>query len=243
MKKKSFLPILFVFMLSAMVVPALAQYDWDVGVQVGDWFLYEGTLEYWEDYGNETLFPPAYLEYLQVYNETDWMNYTVTGITDNVVTFEVVYHWTNGTETTSTLDDDMYTSMSLMVIGANLADGTEVREEYLLLDFWPMPARVLNSSILLGTQVTNVLDHPSDIFGNVFYYTYYWDKQTGIQVYFQNNGTDVTDQWFTPYSYRCKLELTDSKAGNIVPEFSAVVMLATLMVITIPIVLYRRKKP
>ena len=169
------------------------------------------------------------------------MNYTVTGITDSVVTFEIVYHWTNGTETTSTLDDDMYSSTSLMVIGANLADGTEIRPEYDILG-WPMPARVLNSSILLGTQVTNVLDYESDIFYQIYYYTYCWDKQTGIQVYFQNNGTDVMDQWLTPFSFRCKLELIDSSAGNVVPEFSAVVMLSTLMIITIPIILCRRKK-
>lgn len=234
-------------MLSAVVVPALAQYDWDIGVQVGDWFLYEGTLEYWNDYGNETLFPPYALEYLVVYNETDWMNYTVTGITEvegwDIVTFDVIYHWTNGTETTVALDENVSGSESLMVIGANLADYTEVREAYTLFGFWPMPARVLNSSILLGTQVTNVLDHEWNIFGNIYYYTYYWDKQTGIQVYFQSNATNVLNMGVDPYDYRCTLELIDSSAGNIVPEFSALVMLATLMVITIPIVLYRRKKP
>jgi hypothetical protein len=50
------------------------------------------------------------------------------------------------------------------------------------------------------------------------------------------------DQWLTPFSFRCKLELIDSSAGNVVPEFSAVVMLSTLMIITIPIILCRRKK-
>ena len=39
MKKTVLLLILFSFMLSAVAVPALAQYDWNVGVQVGDWFL------------------------------------------------------------------------------------------------------------------------------------------------------------------------------------------------------------
>jgi hypothetical protein len=237
-------------MLSAMAVPALAQYDWDVGIEVGDWFLYSGTLEHWEDYGNETLFPPAYLEYLQVYNESDWMRYAVTSITPgtggDIVTFSVLTHWTNGTETTDTVDDNMTSSQSMMVIGANLTDYTEVRPAYSIFGFWPMPARVLNESIMLvtdnGTRETNVLDHPSDIFGNVFYYTYYWDKETGIQVYFQNNGTDVTDQWFTPYSYRCKMELINSSLGIVIPDLTAVVMLSTLFTMIIPIVLYRRKK-
>lgn len=248
MKKIVLLLILFSLMLSAVAIPALA-YDWTVGVQVGDWFLYEGALVFWDDFGNADLFPPYAMDYLQVYNETDWMNYTVTGITPgdagDIVTFEVVYHWTNGTETTSPLDDNMTSSQSMMVIGANLADGTEIREAYnIFVDpiEWPMPARFLNSSILLGTRVTNVLDHPSDIFGNIFYYTYYWDKLTGIQVYFQSNATEVYDLGVDPYSYVSTLELIDSSLTDVIPELTAVVMLSTLVVITIPIVLYRKKK-
>ena len=109
-----------------------------------------------------------------------------------------------------------------------------------------MPARYLNTSIMLvtdnGTRATNVLDHDSDIFGNIFHYTYYWDKETGIQVYFQNSVTDALDENSKVYSYNCTMELINSSSGIIIPEFTAAVMLSTFVAITIPIVLYRRKK-
>ena len=184
---------LSVLLLSATAVPALAQYDWDVGVEVGDWFLYEPTLILWES--EEVAFPPFYLQYLQTYNESSLMNYTVTDITGDIVTFEVEYHWTNGTDTTSMLEENMTSSESLMVIGANLPDGAEIRPEYSILDMWAMPARYLNESIMLetdtGTRETNVLDHDSDIFNQIYHHTYYWDKETGIQVYHAEQATDV----------------------------------------------------
>jgi len=247
MKKTILLIVLSMLLLCAMAVPALAQYDWDVGIAVGDWFLYEGTLLF---YDSATVpFPPPYLEYLQVYAESDWMNYTVIDITpgdggDNV-TFSVLTHWSNGTETTSELVDNMTSSMTLMVIGANLADYTEIRPEYDILG-WPMPARYLNESFMLdtdnGTRETNVLDHDSDIFTNIYHYIYYWDKETGIQVYFENYATDVVTEEGQPYSYKCKLDLVNSSSGVIVPDLTGPVMLSAFIAITVPIVLYKRKK-
>ena len=239
-------------MLSAMALQALAQYDWSVGVQVGDWFLYKGTLVSWES--ATAPFPPAYIEYLYTYNESDWIRYTVTNIAEvggwDIVTFSVLTHWKNGTETTYALDENMSSSMSLMVIGANLADFTEVRPEYYIFDIvdpmFYMPPRVLNASIMLvtdnGTRATNVLDHDSNIFGNIFHYTYYWDKETGIQVYFQSDTTNSQNEYGDVFSYNCTMELINSSLGIIVPDLTAVVMLSTLVIITIPIVLYRRKK-
>ena len=243
MKKTILTVLLSVFLLSAMTVPALSQYDWDVGVEVGDWFLYEPTLILWES--EEVAFPPFYLQYLQTYNESSLMNYTVTDITGDIITFEVVYHWTNGTETTSTVDENMTSSESLMVIGANLPDGAEIRPAYSILDMWPMPARYLNESIMLetdtGTRETNVLDHDSNIFDQIYHYTYYWDKETGIQVYHAEHATDVLNENQQMFSYSCKVLLIDSSTGVVIPDLTGPVMLLTLMAITIPIVLHKRK--
>jgi hypothetical protein len=248
MKKKIVLLTLFsVFLLSAMTVPAL-QYDWDVGVEIGDWFLYEPTLFFFES--EEVAFPPTYLPYLQTYNESSLMNYTVADITPgdggDIITFDVVYHWKNGTETTSTLEENMTSSQSLMVIGANLPNGTEIRPAYSILDMWPMPARYLNESIMLetdtGTRETNVLDHDSNIFEQIYHYTYYWDKETGIQVYHAENATDVLNENEQMYSYSCKVELIDSSTGVVIPELTVPVMLLTLIAITIPTVLLHRRK-
>jgi hypothetical protein len=235
---------LSIILLSTTAVPALAQYDWDVGVEVGDWFLYEPTLILWES--EEVTFPPFYLSYLQTYNESSLMNYTVTDITGDIIIFEVEYHWKNGTETTSTLEENMTSSESLVVIGANLPNGAEIRPEYSILDMWPMPARDLNESIMLetdtGTRETNVLDHDSNIFEQIYHYTYYWDKETGIQVYHAEHATGVLNENQQMFSYSCKVELIDSSTGVVIPDFTAPVMLLTLMAITIPIVLLHRRK-
>lgn len=78
MKKTILIVLLSVFLVSAMTVSALSQYDWDVGVQVGDTFKYVGTLVLRES--ESVAFPPIFLEYLQTYNESDWIEYEVTVI-------------------------------------------------------------------------------------------------------------------------------------------------------------------
>lgn len=247
MKKIVLLVTLSVLLLSATVVPVLAQYDWDVGIEVGDWFLYEPTLISWES--EEVTFPPMYIPYLQTYNESSLMNYTVTDIAGDVITFEVTYHWKNGTQTTTTLEENMTSiDSSLTVIGANLPNGAEIRPEYSILDMWPMPARYLNESIMLetdtGPREANVLDHDSNIFDQIYHYTYYWDKETGIRVYNAENATDVLNQDYQAFSYECKVELIDSSTGAVIPDLTGPIMLLTLIAITVPLVLlHRRKKP
>jgi len=149
-------------------------------------------------------------------------------------------------QTTSTLEENMTSSQSLMVIGANLPNGSEIRPAYSILDMWPMPARYLNESIMLetdtGTRETNILDHDSNIFEQNYHYTYYWDKETGIQVYHAENATDVLNENQQMFSYSCKVELIDSSTGAVIPEFTGPVMLLTLIAITIPTVLLHRRK-
>ena len=248
MKKKIVLSALFsVFLLSAMTVPALSQYDWDVGVEVGDTFKYVGTLHLWSGTAS---FPPLYLEFLQTYNESDWLEYTVTDIDAENVTFEVTTHWTNGTETVSAMEENMTSSMLPMVIGANLTEGTEIRAE------WTDPtwgiyyaARILNAPVMReyfsGTREANVLIYDQDIFGNVFHYEFLWDKETGIRVYFQNSVTDALDMFENTYSYNATLELveTNVEGWTVIPEYpTETVMLLVFVAITVSIALYGRKK-
>lgn len=250
MKKKIVLLTLFsVFLLSAMTVPAL-QYDWDVGVEVGDTFKYVGTLHLWETENVE--FPPMYLEFLQTYNETDWLEYTVTAIEALNVTFEVTTHWKNGTETVDTMEEDMESSMFPFVIGANLTEGTEIRAEW-TDPVWDIyyAARILGVPVMheyySGPREANVLTYDQDIFGNVFHYEFLWDKETGIQVYFQNSGIEILDMGVPEnwYSYNATLELveTNVEGWTVIPEYpTGTVMLLVFVAITVSIVLYRRKK-
>ncbi len=247
MKKIILTVLLSVFLLSAMIVPSLSQYDWDVGIEVGDTFRYVGTLHLWEGTAS---FPPMYLEFLQTYNDSDWLEYTVMDIDAENVTFDILYHWKNGTEDVGTMEENMTSSMTMMVIGANLTEGTEVRAG------WTDPtwgivyeARILGASVMReyesGPREANVLIYDQNIFGNIFHYKYQWDKEIGIQVYFQNSATNVMDMYGNTYSYNATLELieTNVTGWTVIPEFpTGTVMLLLFIAITVSIDLYRRKK-
>ena len=245
-KKNVLTVLLSVFLLSALVVPALSQYDWDVGINVGDTFRYVGTLLTW---GGTAAFPPMYLEYLQTYNESDWIEYAVTGIDTEIVTFEVTTHWTNGTETMATMDENMTSSMAPLVIGANLTEGTEIRAAY-TDPTWGIQydTRILGTPIMRdydsGPKETNVLIYDQNIFGNIFHYEYFFDKATGIRVYYQNSGTNVMDMNMDTYTYNCTLELVETNVADwVVPEFSAgTTMLLVFVAVTVTVGLYGRKK-
>ncbi len=215
MKRIILVVLLSVCLLSAMTVPSLAQ--WTVGVSVGDWFIYKGAVVFWEADPGVPFPPHEYAQILQEYTETDWYNYTITGIAGETVTFEILTHWSNGTETTSVLEDEMTTSFTMMVIGANLTAGTQIRDEF---DWTPIfgfpyvwPPRILNETIIAeyeaGPRETNVLDwiHPP-----TFGYTrqiYHWDKEYGIQVKYEVHEDAVTQQGGA-YSYIAVFQLVDS---------------------------------
>ena len=247
MNKKILLIPLAVLLLSAMIAPALAQKEL-VGVQVGDWFLYEGTLVSWEaDAG--VAFPPFYATYLYDWNNTNWYNYTVTDIDADWVNFTVVTSWTNGSGiVTTNFANNITGSSEIMVIGSNLTQGELIRGP----DFLNAGNKVLNASIMLdtpnGTREMNVLNYTTSLsFGggdpSIYTYLYYWDSVYGIQVYREYSGT-VPPSTTGGYSYIGKLELVDSSLGVVVPDLTGPLLLLTIMSITVPIaLLHRRKKP
>ena len=110
MKKTALLTVLSGILLSAILFPTVCQAQLTVGVQVGDWFVYEGTLVNWTAGGMVPIPPNEYAFEVVTFNTTDWFRYTVTDIVGENVTFEVVTHWSNGTETTATMVDDMANS-------------------------------------------------------------------------------------------------------------------------------------
>jgi len=238
--------IVSVFVLSAMIVPALSQYDWDVGIEVGDTFKYKGTLVSWES--ESASFPPTPAwEYLQTYNESDWIEYKVTDIDELFVTFEVTTHWKNGTETVSTLEENMTSTTPLTAIGANLTEGTEIRPES-IHGGQPMPARILNASIMReyesGPKETNVMIWDWNFFDVVYHYEYLFDKETGIKVYFQSSVTDAFDASLNTFSCNCTLELieTNVESWTVIPEFpTGTVMLLIFVAVTVSICLLQKK--
>jgi hypothetical protein len=250
MKKKMVLMLLIMLLMSAMMAPALAQ-PRVVGVQVGDWFKYEVKVPYFESTGP---FPPPLGPLTKADNETNWQLYNVTGIVDDVINFTVTYNWKNGTTTYGTLDENVTFSMDMLSIGADMAEGDMVRDTFLFFGFYQWPALYLNASINLvnpnATRETNVLNYSGlNIYGSLYDYVFYWDKATGMRVYYENHG-DVADSTAygggPAYKYTVKWELVDSGVnGVLVPDLTGPILLLTMMsitAITVPIALRCRRK-
>lgn len=252
------------FMFSAFLLLALAftpkSQAFTIGVQVGDWFKYKGTIVYWRADPGVPFPPHMYATILQVYNETDWILYNITEIdvAAHNVTFQVTNHWKNGTETSYTFVDNMDTSFTMMVIDADLGPGDMVRPAYDWGFGLVWPPRYLNDTIeveYIGGEPrkVKVLDwvHPPLPFNPKAYtrQIYWWDNETGIQVRYEvhENSTAYDPETFAPigdYEYIATFELIDSSYGwgAVIPEYPKwpLVML-TLTATTAPIVRYKRK--
>ena len=245
--KKIILVMLFsVFLLSAMTVPSLSQAT--VGVNVGDWFLYDTAILNWTA-GPDVPFPPdQYTGFLYTYNESEWERFTVTDITGNDVTFEVVTHWKNGTETTEELTIDITSDQSnFWVIPANLEEGDLLRDEFVLFEFLYYPPRYLNESIMMDyateTRETNVLDYeePTVLPEDSIHSRMLWDKETGVLVKYErvfNNTSAIGDKYFVIIDINLIL-----LSVWVIPEYpTGTVMLLVLVAVTVSIDLYRRKR-
>lgn len=250
MKKVIATTMLFLlFLLSTLATPAFSQ-TITIGVEVGDWFLYEGTLVLYEaDPG--TPFPPnEYATVTQTYNESNWQNYTVTAIDGNNVTFEVVTDWINGSATTE-LNEDITEGFAMQVIPAGLEEGAELRPEYDWTEVfgfsWIWPARLLNESMMWTyegeTRETNTLNwtHPAFMTGSTDYTTqsYWWDKDTGVLVRYRVDSLSSMQNYV---HYVCVNQLVETNLWDI-PEFpTGTIMLLTFVAVAVSIDIYRRKK-
>lgn len=250
MKKTILIVLLSVFLLSAMTVPALAQ-PLDVGVEVGDWFKYEAKVTQWES--DDPFLPEGFYGPLTLAdNQTNFILYTVTDITPvdggNNVTFTITYDWQNGSETEGTYEESVTTANTqIFMIGANMEEGDMVSDtfDFLGMGFFDYPVRYLNETIdreyLDSTRETNVCEYHLDMMGTPYDYTFQWDKVTGMRVYYENHG-EVGAMFTAAYTYTVVWELVDSSVeGLVIPDLTGPIMLLTLIAITIPIVLHKRK--
>jgi len=248
MKKTILIVLLSVFLLSALTVPALAQ-DLDLGVEVGDWFKYEAKVTLWES--EDPFLPEGFVGPLSLAdNETNYILYTVTDITPvdggNNVTFTITYDWQNGSETEGTLVEMVTTANeNIFMIGANMEEGDMVSDEFSFFGFFDYPPRYINETIDFenpdGTRETNVLEYHVEMMGTPYDYIFMWDKATGMRLYYENYG-DVGPIFTAAYEYRVIWELVESSVETLyIPDLTGPIMLLTLIAITIPIVLHKRK--
>jgi hypothetical protein len=253
MKKKALLSALSVLLLSAIIAPVVAG-PTDVVVHVGDWFKYEARVTQW--ISEDPFLPEGYFGPLSLAeNETNSIVYTVTAITPVTgatnVTFLITYNWKNGSVTTSTMEESVSNAnQDIFMIGADMAAPQMVSDhfDFLGMGFFDYPARYINRTFdyvnPTATRATNECNYTIDIMGSIYNYTMWWDKATGIRVYYENHG-DVGAIFTAAYTYTVVYKLVDSSINNVsyIPEtFTTIVILMILSASTASIVLYRRRK-
>lgn len=227
--------LLSLFLLSASLVP-LSQAE-SVGVNVGDWFEYEGALVKWEADEGVPFPPNSMFDFLKTWNESDWQRRTVTAVTGTTITYEVLTHYKNGTEETKTMDEDVTSGFTVYSIGANLGPGDQVRPASF------GPAMIINETITREyynmTRETNYCEWTATIAGTYTHDDLYWDKETGILVEWLYNGSISMAEGNANYSLPQKLTNTNLW---IVPEFSTgTVMLLILVAATVCVSICRPK--
>jgi hypothetical protein len=112
------------------------------------------------------------------------------------------------------------------------------------------PARYINETIDFtnpeATRETNVLEYDINILGSPYEYIFYYDKATGMRVWYWNHGDVIALDYIgqPAYEYTVVWELADSSVnGLLIPDLTGPILLLTTMAITIPIViLHRRRK-
>jgi hypothetical protein len=252
MKKTILIVLLSILLLSAMAIPAMAQ-DMTLGVSVDDWFKYEARVTQW-DSEMEFLPPTFYGPLSLAENQTNFILYTVTDITPvaggNNVTFSITYDWQNGSVTEGSLVETVTTAnQNIFMIGADLEEGDMVSDthDFLGMGFFQYPTRYLNASIdseyLDETRETNVCEYSIDMMGTPYDYVYHWDKATGMRVYYENHGEVAESAWSEAYTYTVVWQLVDSSVeGLVIPDLTGPIMLLTLIAVTIPVILHKRKR-
>jgi hypothetical protein len=185
-------------------------------------------------------------------NETNYILYTVTDITPgdggSNVTFNITYDWKNGSVTEAPYTENVSTANTqIFMIGANMTAGEMVSDTWNFFDIFDYPPRYINETILFENddeiRETNVLEYHVDIMGTPYDYTFYWDKATGMRLYYENYG-DVPEIFTAAYEYTVNWELVESSYETVyVPELTASVMLSAFVAITVAVAIYYRKRP
>jgi hypothetical protein len=257
MKKKALLVALSLLLLSVMLFPSICQAgSTDVVIQVGDWFKYQARVTKW--ISDDPFLPDGYFGPLSLAdNQTNWIMYTVTAITpvnepvanSKNITFTITYNWQNGSVTTGTMVETVSTAnQDLFMIGADMNAPAKVSDPYSFFGFFDYPERDITRTFdyanPTATRATNELNYSVNIFGSDYNYTMWWDKATGIRVYYENWG-NVAAFFTAAYEYTVVYKLVDSNIANLsyIPEmYTPIMLLLMLGASTISIVLYRRKK-
>jgi hypothetical protein len=230
-----FFTLILTFLLFALVGAASATTR-TVGLSVGNMFRMSVTVS-WHSTDPSATFPSNLVDF----NNTQWAEITITGISGTNVTGQMTSHYKNGTEITTGGWVDVNTgnnvNLSESVISANLTAGDS---EYTSS---PYNTNIINNTVTrtyLGVgRETNHLGYAypggsTDL---------YWDKTTGFLVEVLVESTSHTFGYVTTSSL--DVQIISSNVW-IVPEFPtwtpALLILITLTSATIVIARQRQPK-
>jgi hypothetical protein len=238
MIKKLFVgTFLFALLCLTMVASAWAQIRVP-GVVPGNEFTYELT-SFWSSSDPSAAIPQNLLDM----NKTDYYRVIISNVTGAVVTTQSLWHFTNGTETSTsgTINVDTGASSPPGAFWAIVAGGLGAND---LLHPGGTDGITVNETVNRNyTSVVRETDHflltyqGSDSSNYIEHVDYYFDQETGMLVQlsdakvYSSPAETVTIFW----------KIKDSNVWA-VPEFSSVLILPLLMAATLLIAIAYRKK-
>jgi hypothetical protein len=209
--KTGFLYLISSLLIFILVAVATAQIR-TVGVSVNNTWRY-GTSAEWSS-TDPIATPPSYV--IQ-YNETEWMEVVINGISDLNVTAEVTAHFKNGTEDSTVgwidIDTGNNINMTWMVISANL--GVNASIYTVSYNNWFINETV-QRTYPNGNRDTNHFNTTSSSEFQYLSSNLLWDKETGILVELSTQNIFQTLNYTTSWSIA--LQIISSNIW-VIPEF------------------------
>ena len=244
-KKIVSMTLICVFLLSAFGVASVAAQPRIVGVAYGNLFTFGDVSVSWSSNDPSATVP----EFLEDFNNTEWIQMLVVDISGTNVTFQWVTHAKNGTEKTEGYQVDIDTGLgnaTMAIISANLNVGDSLytsgsysssRINETITRIYPDETRVTNHfNVTTEYNVTGVYSHLST--------NYYWDRPTGMLVQMSQEATMQVGENITAWGM--SIAITDSNAW-VVPEFPTCLFIPlVLIVLTVAIIFHKQrllKKP
>jgi hypothetical protein len=221
------------FGVFSLVMSASAQTR-TVGVNVGNKFRYSVDASWSSDDPNATA--PSYLE---DYNNTEWLEVSITAISGTNITGNDTRRYLNGTETTVDVYVDVYDGhgpLTLFFISANLTVGDS-------LYTYPWDYMLINETVpktyLSGVRDTNYVNTTSYGTSNTNN-SMYWDKLTGVLVDLCVENTYQIGNY--TYSWSVEFQIISSDLW-VITEFSTwTSTMLMLIVLTSAIIIISRQR-
>jgi hypothetical protein len=206
------LNVISIFLVLALAMTGLAQTR-TVGVDVNNTWRYSTSAD-WSSTDLNYKPPPGVVEY----NDTEWLQVTVTGVSGTNISAQMTAHFKNGTEETEggwiDIDSGNNENMTYMIISANLF----VNDSLYTVSYanWfineTVPTTYLNSE-----RDTNHLNITSSVGLQYLASNLYWDKSTGILV--ELSVQNIYSVLNNTTSWSMGLQIISSNVW-VIPEFS-----------------------